>query len=295
MKPGTFLYLTGQAFVNIRRYLPMSFASITTSAISLLALGVFLVLSANLDHVLARIETSVGVTAYLSDEVGIEDVRDLRSSIAAMDGVTSVKFVSKEEALQRLKDQFGEHSDLLEAVEEANPLRDSLEIQLEKPEYVEEIAEKTRQLAGVAEVEERAELMRRLSNTLLVIRWTGLVLTVILGVASILVISNTVRLSVIARRREVGIMKIVGATDGFIRWPFFMEGMVLGLIGAAVAGVILWYGYSAATREITRLMPFLPVLRGEYLIPKVEGILLGAGALVGALGSSWSLRKYLRV
>lgn len=273
----------------------MSFASVTTSAISLLALGVFLVLSANLNHILMRIESSVGVTAYLSDEVSPEDVRELRDLVAVIDGVTTVKFVSKEEALQRLKDQFGEHSDLLEAVEESNPLRNSLEVQVEKPEYVQQVAGRLQQLADVAEVEERSDLMRRLSNTLLVTRWIGLSLIAILGVASVLVISNTVRLSVIARRREVAIMKIVGATDGFIRWPFFMEGMVLGLIGSALAGLVLWYGYSAATREVMRLVPFLPILPAEYLILRVDGILLGAGALVGAVGSSWSLRRYLRV
>ncbi|HHY37510.1 MAG TPA: ABC transporter permease [Clostridia bacterium] len=273
----------------------MSFASVTTSAISLFALGVFLVLSANLDYILVKVESNVGVTAYLSDEVSAERVRELRDMVATIDGVTSVKFVSKEEALQRLKDQFGEHSDLLEAVEESNPLRNSLEIQVKKPEYVQEIAGRLRQLAGVAEVEERADLMKRLSNTLLVTRCIGLGLIAILSVASVLVISNTVRLSVIARRREVAIMKIVGATDGFIRWPFFMEGMVLGLIGSGLAGLALWYGYSVATREVMRLVPFLPILPEEYLIPRVDGILLGAGALVGAVGSSWSLRRYLRV
>lgn len=273
----------------------MSVASVTTSAISLLVLGVFLALSLNVNYILMDIASDVGIVVYLDDEVAGDNMREIRNRTSEIEGVAEAKYVSKEELLARLKEQLGEHDDLLEAVEEMNPLRNSIEVKVEKPEYASEIARTIREFEGVNEVEEREELMKRLSNVLYAARWVGLALIVILAAASILVISNTVRLSVIARRREVAIMKVVGATDGFIRWPFFLEGMLLGLIGAAVAGLILWQGYIRVSREAAQLLPFMRLLADSYLIPRVEGVLLGAGAAIGAVGSSWSLRRFLRV
>ena len=295
MRFRTLGYLAGSALTGIRRHKAMSIASATTMAIALLVLGVFLLVSANLDYMATFIESQVEVKAYMGDDTSPQVTETIKARIEEIEHVAEVKVVTKDEALERLKAQFGDQSYLLEAVEEMNPLRDSLEIRVIGPENVREVAQAVVGLPGVVRVDHRQDIMDNLVQIIRATRWAAAAILALLGSATIILISNTVRLTVIARRREVSIMKLVGATDGFIRWPFFLEGMILGLAGALVAIGATWYGYERFVEVVMKSAPFIPVLPRQPLLTNVSLLLAGVGAGVGALGSCWPLRQFLRV
>src|SRR5690606_5192005 len=214
----------------------------------------------------------------------------LTERIEALPGVAQATFVTREAALERLKEQFGEHRDLLAGLEdpETNPLRDSFEVRLAGAEYARSVAAELERLEGIAEVNHRQDVVDRLLAITAAVRAGGLGLVALLAGATVFIISNTIRLTVFARRHQVGIMKLVGATDGFIRWPFFLEGLMLGVLGAAVAGGAAWMGYDLVVETLTAAIPFIPILEQQPLLSNLMQLLLALGAVIGAAGSTVS-------
>ncbi|BCV25464.1 permease-like cell division protein FtsX [Gelria sp. Kuro-4] len=287
-----YLRETGRSLVRNRL---MSLASISTVALSLLILGVFLLGVANLNHIAGTLENQVEVTAYLDDKVSGAAQVELIDQVKGLPGVREARFVSKEEALQRLKEQFGERRDLLAAVEKNNPLRNAVEVRTLTPGDVKPVVEELKKLPGVAKVSFKEEIIERLFALTRAIRYAGLGIVLLLVAGTVFLISNTIRLTVFARRREISIMKLVGATDWFIRWPFLLEGLCLGFIGSlpAVLLVVRFYAWLAANVYTT--LPFVPLLAPGDLLGRLSLLLVGLGLLVGGLGSAISVRRFLRV
>ncbi|MDK2928030.1 MAG: cell division transport system permease protein [Bacillota bacterium] len=287
-----YLRETGRSLVRNRL---MSLASISTVALSLLILGVFLLGVANLNHIASTLENQVEVTAYLDDKVSGAAQAELIDQVKGLPGVREARFVSKEEALQRLKEQFGERRDLLAAVEKNNPLRNAVEVRTLTPGDVKPVVEELKKLPGVAKVSFKEEIIERLFALTRAIRYAGLGIVLLLVAGTVFLISNTIRLTVFARRREISIMKLVGATDWFIRWPFLLEGLCLGFIGSlpAVLLVVRFYAWLAANVYTT--LPFVPLLAPGDLLGRLSLLLVGLGLLVGGLGSAISVRRFLRV
>lgn len=287
-----YLRETGRSLVRNRL---MSLASISTVALSLLILGVFLLGVANLNHIASTLENQVEVTAYLDDKVSSAAQAELIDQVKGLPGVREARFVSKEEALQRLKEQFGERRDLLAAVEKNNPLRNAVEVRTLTPGDVKPVVEELKKLPGVAKVSFKEEIIERLFALTRAIRYAGLGIVLLLVAGTMFLISNTIRLTVFARRREISIMKLVGATDWFIRWPFLLEGLCLGFIGSlpAVLLVVRFYAWLAANVYTT--LPFVPLLAPGDLLGRLSLLLVGLGLLVGGLGSAISVRRFLRV
>lgn len=295
LKVRTWGYLCAEAVDSIRKNGVMSLASVSTVALSLFILSVFMVVAMNLRHMSTTLESQIQVVAYLhagADQTAREDLMD---EVSRLPGVAEVRFVGKDEALDRLKRQFGDQADLLEAVEANNPLRDSLEARVPDPAQVDSVAAYLKDNQGVEKVVYQRETVRRLHNLTSALRALGLFLAALLAAGTLFIISNTIRLSVFARRREIGIMKLVGATDGFIRWPFLVEGAILGLLGAAVAAMGLNLGYGWLTGQVTDLLPFIPLVPRQPFMTDVTRGLLALGALVGAGGSVLSVRRHLKV
>lgn len=288
-------YVLSAATSSIRKNGLMSAASISTVAVSLLVLAIFLLLAVNLEHMATTLESQVEIRAYLASDWDRAKKVDLEARIGAIAGVREVTFVTREEALERLKQQFGPQQGLLEAVEEMNPLRDAFEVRVSQTDLVGPAAEEIGQLPGVEDVTYKQEIVERLFQLTRALRLAGLVLVLCLAAGTLFIISNTIRLTIFARRREVGIMKLVGATDSLIRWPFVLEGMILGLLGAALATLAAWLAYIRLVRAISLALPFLPVLPGQPLLRELAVLLLTLGAIIGAAGSALSLRRFLRV
>lgn len=281
----------GEAIASVRRNGLMSLASCTTVAVALFVLSVFLLMAVNVDHMAKTIESQLEVSFYLRGGLDGEELAGLWSEIEAIEGVTEVIFVSKEEALATLRQQLGPRADLLEGIEEMNPLRDSFRVFAESPVWIESVAASGAALDGVEDIGYQHELLQRLLPLTSAVRFGGLALVGVMVLATLLVISNTVRLTILARNEEVTIMKLVGATNWFIRWPFLLEGMLLGLAGAALAGLAAWQGYNWAVVSVYRSVPFIPVLPVYPLAWRLGLVLLGLGGVIGALGSAVSLRR----
>ncbi len=295
MKIRTAEYFITESLHSIRRNGLMSVAALMTVALSLLILGMFTVVVMNLNHMAAVLESQIQVTVYLQDTLKDVETREIGTRITKLPGVTRVTFVGKEEALVRFKDRLGSQQGLLAELGEANPLPNSFEVKVDRPERVKAVALAISQLKGIEAARYGQEVVEQLFSLTRMVRIFGVVLIIFLGLAALFIIVNTIRLTVFARRREIGIMKYVGATDWFIRWPFIIEGVLLGALGAFISAVLLSQLYSMVTRQVYESLAFLPLLPQYPFLGYVNIFVLVAGIGIGVLGSLISVKKFLKV
>lgn len=288
-------YFVRETYKSIRRNGFMSFASISTVAVSLLVLGMFLLIFLNTNHLAKFLESQVQVSVYMEDSANTEELQSIEEQLKKLPGVVKVTAVSKEEALERFKDRLGDQDKLLDALGEDNPFPNSFDVQVDTADRIKEITPKISALEKVETAKFGQEVVEHLFQLTRILRFGGIALVIFLAMATLFIISNTIRLTVFARRKEVIIMKYVGATDWFIRWPFLLEGMTLGFFGAVVASILINGIYAALLENIHATLAFLPLLPASPLLTYVSVFLLLAGTGIGALGSFISLRKFLRV
>lgn len=273
----------------------MMFASVGITLVMFIILGFFLLVTANLEYMAEDVEGKLEITAYLKDEISQERIAALTQEIALIPGVKSTTFVSNTEALERLGERLGDRKDLLAAYQADNPLRHSFEVYATEGEKVIGLAEGLQKLEGIAEVRYGREEVEKLMSMTQALRIGMLLLVAGLSVATLFVLMNTIRLTVYARRQEIQIMKFVGASDWFIRWPFLLQGMLLGLLGALVAGGVLFLLYSRVNQYVAVQIPFLPLIpMMPYLLQLVRNLAIG-GIVIGFYGSMLSLGRYLNV
>ena len=295
MKISTVEYFVTESINSIRRNGLMSVAALMTVALSLLILGIFTIAVMNLNHMASVLESQIQVTVYLQDSLNDVETREIGTRITKLPGVTRVNFVGKEEAMGRFKQRLGAQQGLLAELGEANPLPNSFEVKVDRPERVKPVALAIAQFKGIEAARYGQEVVEQLFSLTRMVRIFGVVLIVFLGLAALFIIVNTIRLTVFARRREIGIMKYVGATDWFIRWPFIIEGVLLGTLGAFISSVLLTQFYSMMTGQVYESLAFLPLLPQYPFLGYVNLFLLVAGIGIGALGSMISVKKFLRV
>ena len=295
MKIRTLEYFVKEAAISLKRNNLMSFASITTVAISLVILGLFLIMVMNLNNMAAHLESQVQINVYLEDNLSEAERYEIGNNIKKIKGVEEITFVTKDEAIERFRERLGEQKYLLDALDDANPLPYSYEVKLTLPEQVKSAAAEIAEYPGVKTAKFGQEAIEQLFKLTHMIRVFGVVLILFLVFATLFIISNTIRLTVFARRKEIGIMKYVGATDWFIRWPFIMEGMALGFGGALIATLVLRTSYSAITNQIYQSFMFLPLIPQYPFLNKLTILLIVLGMIIGALGSAISLKKFMKV
>ena len=283
-----------EALLSFRRSTLMSMATILSITTILIIVGVFLLISINSSLFLKNIESQLEIVVYLEDNISKAELNNLKSNITSIDGIKEVKFVSKEEAYQRLSKDLGEQKDILSAIE-VNPLPASFEVQVKNPKAIEQIANQITKFKKVEEVEYGRETAEKLLNFTYIFRRAGMLVLAFLVFASILIISNIIKITVYARRNEIEIMSLAGATSWFIRWPFIIEGFLQGFISSLFSTIILYNFYFFAVNKVHQAIPFLPlVVNNIDLLPVGIAIVL-LGSLVGILGSMFSVGKYLNV
>ena len=295
MKIRTFEYFIKEAVGSLKRNRLMSLASVSTVALSLLILGMFLVMVINLNNMASNLESQVQISVYLNEGLSDMEIREVGTRITKLAGVNQVIFINKEEALNRFKQRLGEQQSILKALDGNNPLPNAFEVKMDKPEGVKPVAQAIAQFKGVENAKFGQEVVEQLFALTKMVRIFGVVLIGFLALAALFIISNTIRLTVFARRKEIGIMKYVGATDWFIRWPFLIEGMILGFGGALVAVVLLNQLYGALIQQVYESLAFLPLIPQYPFITTISIVLMLVGTLIGALGSNISLRKFMQV
>ena len=288
-------YFVKETYKSIRRNGFMSFASISTVAVSLLVLGMFLMIFLNTNNLAQYLESQVQVSVYMQDSATDKELTAVKEKLTKMPGVVKVTQVSKQQALERFKKRLGDQEQLLHSLGKENPFPNSFEVQVDNPERIKVLTPQIGQLSKVETAKFGQEVVEHLFQLTKILRFGGILLVIFLAMATLFIISNTIRLTVFARRKEVIIMKYVGATDWFIRWPFLLEGMTLGFFGAVLASVLINSIYSGLLERIHATLAFLPLLSPSPLLLYVDLFLLVAGTGIGALGSYISLRKFLRV
>ena len=295
MKVRTIEYYIREVFISLRRNNWMSVASIGTVAVSLFIFGMFLMMVMNMNKLAENMESQVQINVYLLDKVDREQARDIEKDLKEIEGVESVGFVTKDEAMERFKDRLGDQKTLLDALDETNPLPDSFEVTVTNPDLVKTAAEKMEKLDGVECAKYGQDVMEHLFEITRLLRIFGFTLMLVLAFATLIIISNTIRLTVFARRKEIAIMKYVGATDWFIRWPFVMEGMVLGLFGSITAAMVLRTAYTAMAEKVYDTLAFFPLIPEQPFLTYITIVVVISGMVVGAIGSAVSIKKFLKV
>lgn len=295
MKIRTSEYFIKEVFRSLMRNNWMSVASVGTVAVSLFILGMFTMLVLNMNKMAETLESQVQINVYIKEDVDKEDVDDLENVLNDMQGVERVTFVSKDDAMERFRQRLGDQSSLLDAIEDTNPLPDAFEVELKEPALVKTAAESIGRYEIVEEAKYGQDVIENLFDITRLIRLFGAGLMVLLAAATLFIISNTIRLTVFARRKEIAIMKYVGATDWFIRWPFLLEGMVLGLLGGIIADVVLRFGYSAVIEKIYSTLAFFPLIPEQPFLDYISIGIIFVGMFIGAMGSTISLKRFLEV
>ena len=288
-------YFVRETYKSIRRNGFMSFASISTVAVSLLVLGMFLLIFLNTNNLAKHLESQVQISVYMQDNANAQDLKNTEAQLKKIPGVVKVTPVTKAQAMERFKDRLGDQKQLLVSLGKENPFPNSFDVQVESPDKIKAVSEPIGKLPKVETAKFGQEIVEHLFQLTTILRFGGIVLVGFLAMATLFIISNTIRLTVFARRKEVIIMRYVGATDWFIRWPFMLEGMTLGFFGAVIASVIINGTYGALLGKIHATLAFLPMLPTTPLLYYVTFSLLVAGTGIGALGSYISLRKFLKV
>ena len=273
----------------------MTLASISTVALSLFMLGVFLCGVINLNNMASSLENQVQLSIYLKDGLTTDQIMAVGKQIKAIPNLKHLEFVNKEQAMKEFKERLGDQQQLVSALGDVNPLPNSYVLTFDNPSDVKATAKLATTVQGVESTHYGQDLVEELFRITQVIRIGGIVLIAFLAAATLFIISNTIRLTVFARRKEIAIMKYVGATNGFIRWPFLIEGMLLGLIGAIIAVLCVGEFYHFITMEVSESLAFFPLVPMFPFFYDVALYILGGGIVVGAIGSTISLKQYMKV
>lgn len=291
-------YALTQAFVQVFRNKGMSLASIFSITAMLLILGLFFFLTVNINIATESAKQQfTTIEVYLLDETTLEDANTITRSLLSMDEVANVTYVSKEEALEHFKERWGEKAYLLDGLAE-NPLPNSLRVELASLEDGQLMYEACRNLIGVEDVRYYHEEVKKILAITDIIQNGALIIILFLIIVSVIVVSNTVKLTVMARQREIMIMKYVGATNWFIRGPLLAEGMMIGSISAGIALGLIWMIYSRTVELFTTqalLLFSTSFVEVGFMMRNLTWIFIALGMSIGAFGSILSMRRFLQV
>jgi cell division transport system permease protein len=273
----------------------MSVASVTIVGVALFVFAVFGVLGLNINQATQTLNRQAEVRVFFDPGQSRAAEMRLLAQIDRWPGVRSTRYFTKAQALNQLRREFPNDQDLWRLIQQGNPLYDGFDLYATRPEALPALARRLEHQPGIHQVEYQAVVVRRLIAVTDVLRDVGYGIEALLGIATLFIIANTIRLGLFARRREIAVMKLVGATDWFIRWPFLVEGIILGLVGAGLADAAVWFGYRWAVEAAGRTLAFWPLVPATKVMRTTGTTTAAAGAIMGLVGSFWAVRRFLRV
>ncbi|MCD8004160.1 MAG: permease-like cell division protein FtsX [Oscillospiraceae bacterium] len=287
-------YYIKEGFLSIFTHGLMSFAAVCMIVACLLIMGTFSLVAVDIEHNLAKLQDENEFLAYLDEDLSEEEALALQSTIEAIPNVSSASFISRDEAWE----SYIENKDsALFSSMDSSVLRDRYSIHVDDIELLEETVEAVSELPEVVNYYAAFEVANGLISARNVAVAIAVILIAVLFLISLFIISNTIKLATFARRDEIAIMKMCGATNRFIRWPFVVEGLLLGLAGAAIAFFLQWGIYSLIENAVAGggLLSVFELLRFDQLWPVVLAVFGASGLAIGALGSALAIRKFLQV
>lgn len=299
MKIETWIRHFKEAYRGIQRNVAMSFAAISAVAVTLFIFGIFLIVAFNMRYISHELEQQVAITASLKEGTTQAQVQELLKTLQSDPMQKSAEFVSKEEGLKKMKEQWGD-TDFIQDLSEdgsSNPLPDVINVQPKTAEQIQQLAKKIEGLSNIESVDYGEGVTERLLSFSGWVRNLVLLFGLVLSILAAFLISNTIKLTIMNRHREIEIMRLVGASNWFIRWPFFFEGAFIGIVGAIFPIIFCLLMYQAAlsvlnagaTFGILKLMPMLS------LSLYVGGSTLLLGIFIGVFGSILSVRRFLKI
>ncbi|AMJ42168.1 permease-like cell division protein FtsX [Anaerotignum propionicum] len=299
MRPSTIKYFLKEGLSGLKKNLLMTVASIVAVMACISIMSFSYCVASNLQHILQQMEDSIGISVFLGGNPTSQEIEEMKTKISKIDHVLDVQYISPGDALEALKKDWGADEDIFEGLDETNnPLSHSFQITLESIDNQGSVLAALKGIDGIDNIrhgQTETELIMKANK---VFNIASILVMLILGVISVMIIMNTIRISVVNRRVEINIMKYVGATDWFIRWPFIIEGVIIGLVGAVIPLLI---GMPIYAKVISSLYSYFPVIKmiqflltGDVFIVLFP-VALVFGVLLGVIGSVTSIRKHLQV
>ena len=301
MRFSSFTYLVRQGLHNMWANRLMTFASMGVLTVCMILIGVAYLLGANVDSIVEYIGNQNETVVYLDDDLTEEQLASVDSAIRSTPGVVSATYVSPEDVLANYSSMLDDYANMYEAFENDNPFSANYRVVVNDITQLDQISEQLDQIEGVADVHAPLELSDAFTAIQKVVNYVSYGLVAVLAIVSIVVINNTIRITVYARRKEIAIMKLVGATNGFIRFPFFVEGTTSGLISATIASGVVCGAYYAACQWYVNNPTTFSQMFGGQLVPLLDVwyyIVIGffaLGFVLCGIGTATSIRKHLNV
>lgn len=272
-----------------------SLAAMLVIAACLMITGIFSLVAYNIDLQIRELEGKSEIVIYIDEEVSREDAKALGSRIKKIDNIKTADFVTKEQLFEDYLESLGEDAYVMEELRDDNPLRDSYQITMKDVSLHKETVEELEALDGVAASSSMQEVSDRLIQIRKVVNLISVTLVALLGAVSVFIIANTVKLAMFARKEEIAVMKMVGATNHFIRAPFVVEGMFLGMCAALLAFFVQWGVYAYVTKQLAEGTAILTMVSFGTVWQPVLGLMLAAGLVLGVGGSVITIRRFLKV
>ena len=305
MRYNILTYHIGEGIRNLFKNKKSTMASLCIMMATMLMFCIFFIIGQNVNNVMKTIEEEQGMQVFIIDEADSSEVQQVRDMILSIDGVSSAQIYTRQDALDKMKERMKNHADLLSVYEgDENIFPDSVIVKLSNLERSAEVQEKIRQITidgksyidDILNSDKTVNALISIANGIKIV--TGVLLILLIAI-SVFIISNTIKLTVHARRKEISIMKYVGATNSFIRWPFIVEGMIIGVLAALFTMLIIYFGYTIVVQKIMLALSHIKIsvalltFKELYKLILIVYMTLGIG--IGVLGSSISMKKYLEV
>jgi cell division transport system permease protein len=288
-------YFVKEAFLSISRNRFLSMATVSTVLVSIFILGSALLLVINASNYMDLLESDVEMVAFVDQKLPEDDVKNIGYTIKKIEGVAEVNFISKDQAMKELQGKYtGQGYDLAETLG-YNPLPDTYEIKALDPKRVAEMAQAVQDIPGVYKVNYGQGIVEKIFSLTDWIRLLSIVVIGFLLLGSVFLIAISIRLAIFSRRKEIYLMKLIGAKDSFIGWPFFIEGVVLGLVGSIAAVLLLALVYAALVNYWQSLVSFIPLVDSQELLVRYYLGLSGLGMLLGVIGTTISINRFMDV
>lgn len=299
MKYNILTYLIGEGFANVFKNKKQAATSFGTMCVIMIFFGICFIVVGNFNHFIKQVESQQGIQAYIVNDATDEETKEIGQKIQELDGVNTIEFISKEQALGQMKEKLGEKSYLLDGYEQNNVFPASYIITVTDLTKIDNVINEVKQMEQIKKVTSSNETISTLIKIAKGVKLGSYVIITVLVAVSVFIISNIIKLTVYARRKEISIMKYVGATNGFIRWPFAVEGIIIGLISGAISLGIIATLYLLIAQNVNFISFLskigLSLLEFSEMFNLILIVYLVLGVGIGILGSTLSMRKYLKV
>lgn len=291
----SFKYFFREGIQSIAIHKFISFASISIIVACLLITGSVSLMAVNIDKEIKNLQSETGIAVFIDENTTREDAISLENDIKTIPNVAEVTFISKEDAFNNYKESLGDDASILDGLENDNPLRDGYNIKLTDLSFMDSVIDELNTIPEIKNIRDDQKTASSLLSIRKLFVFISLALILALGSVSIFIISNTIKLAMFARRDEIGIMKMVGATNFFIRIPFIIEGLALGVLAGLIGFFMQWGIYSWLSSTITQSVGVLEIIPFIHMYPYILVCFITSGIFIGVLGSGFTIRKFLDV